>query len=112
LRLEKAEELVQYYYYQLHELLVKLKYNMAKFPSLHKFQMQMHGKCFFAFASAFLMFPILTATETDGDFESLMGCNDKALAFKRRLYKNPRFQEVAKKVLPFLDRKGLLDDEM
>jgi hypothetical protein len=48
--------------------------------------------------------------DKDADFESLMSRDDRALGFKRRLYQNPKYQAVAKEILPMLDRKGILDE--
>lgn len=56
------------------------------------------------------MFPAMISEDKDSNFEILMSCDDDAMRFKRRFYKNPRFQAVAKLTLPILDRKGLLDD--
>jgi Ecdysteroid kinase-like family len=47
LRLERIEELIQYYYYELRDLLSRLNYDMRKFPTLHGFQMQVFKKYFY-----------------------------------------------------------------
>lgn len=45
----------------------------------------------------------------DADFESLMMDDAKALRFKRKLMKNPKYQAILRKILPQFDREGLLD---
>lgn len=51
----------------------------------------------------------MISKDKDADFESLMSRDTRALGFKRRVFKNPRYQAVAKKTLPILDAKGILD---
>lgn len=62
------------------------------------------------FTSCLLIFPVMVSTDKDADFESLQNRDERALGFKRRIYQNPKCQAVAKKILPMLDRKGILDD--
>lgn len=52
----------------------------------------------------------MIAQDKDADFESLMSRDERALGFKRRIFKNPRYQRVAKLILPLLDQKGILDE--
>ena len=47
LRQEKMEELIQFYYYELSDLLKRLDYDRAKIPSLHNFQLQVLKKYFY-----------------------------------------------------------------
>lgn len=47
LRQEKMEELIQFYYYELSDLLERLDYDKAKIPSLQKFQLQVLKKYFY-----------------------------------------------------------------
>lgn len=124
------EELQQHYYYELKSLLTNLGYDMKKFPSLHEFHAQILKKYFYgekifyflikcslnlkkylpAFTSCLLIFPVMISKDKDADFESLMSRDSRALGFKRRIFKNPRYQTVAKKTLPLLDVKGILDE--
>ena len=48
--------------------------------------------------------------DKDANFESLQGEDERSMGFKRRALRNPRYIEIAKKILPMLDRKGLLDE--
>jgi hypothetical protein len=124
------EELIQYYYYELKDVLTRLGYDMKKVPTLHAFQMQVfkkyiYGKmqedhhikasCFkpilsTVFTSCILIFPVMVSKDKDADFESLQLRDERAMGFKRRVYQNPRCQNMAKKILPMLDRRGVLDD--
>lgn len=52
----------------------------------------------------------MIAQEKDADFESLMKDDARAMGFKKRVFRNQRFQAVAKKILPMLDRRGILDE--
>ena len=45
----------------------------------------------------------------DADFESLMMDDEKAMRFKTRIMKNPKYQEILEHILPVFDREGLLD---
>lgn len=47
LRIERMEELIQFYYYELKDLLQRLGYDMAKLKSLHSFQNEVLQKYFY-----------------------------------------------------------------
>ena len=47
MRLENMDEMVQFYYYEVKELLGRLKYDMKKFPTLQNFQVQVLKKYFY-----------------------------------------------------------------
>lgn len=67
-------------------------------------------KFFSAFTSSLLIFAVMIAQDKDADFESLMSRDDRALGFKKRVFKNPRYQSMARRLLPLLDKKGILDE--
>jgi hypothetical protein len=48
IRFEKMEELIQFYYNELKELLTKLGYDMKNFPTHHVFQQQYLKKSFYS----------------------------------------------------------------
>ena len=52
----------------------------------------------------------MISNEKDADFETLMSQDDRAIQFKKRLVQNQYYQEVIKRALPLLDRKGILDE--
>lgn len=87
-----------------------MNFDMSKLPSLHKFQIQVQKKLFYAFTTMFLVFPVMISKDKDADFEALMSRTDRATQFKKRLMQNPYYQEVIKQALPLLDRKGILDN--
>jgi thiamine kinase-like enzyme len=47
LRIERMEELIQFYYYELKDLLQRLNYNMNKLPSLQNFHIEVLRKYFY-----------------------------------------------------------------
>lgn len=121
------EEMIQFYYYELKDVLERLGYDMKKLPTLHAFQIQVYRKyiygemkikvtmnaanfCFLAaFTSGVLIFAVMISQDKDADFESLQNLDERAKGFKRRIYQNPHYQKIAKKTLAMLDRRGVLD---
>lgn len=49
--------------------------------------------------------------DPDSCFENVVQGDEKALAFKRKLYKDVSLQEIIKKTLPTFDKFGLLDEK-
>ena len=56
-----------------------------------------------------LILPLMMSNDPESKFENVHQANDKALAFKRRLYKNESLQKIIKNTLPKFDSLGLLD---
>jgi len=54
--------------------------------------------------------PLMKSEEPDACFENAHQRTEKAIEFKRRLYKNPKVQEIIKNTLPVFDQFGLLDE--
>lgn len=54
--------------------------------------------------------PLLIADDAESNFENVHSTNDRALAFKKRLYKNRNLQKIIRKSLLKFDRLGLLDE--
>lgn len=48
--------------------------------------------------------------DPDGNFDNVHQINERALAFKRRIYKNPKTQAIIKNALPMFDQLGLFDE--
>ncbi|CAO1341354.1 unnamed protein product [Diamesa hyperborea] len=109
LRQNNIDELIQYYYHQLRDILIKLNYDMNKFPSLIEFERQISNKYFYAFPSTLLILPVMMSEDFDSCFENIHQVNERALAFKRRIYKNTNLQSIIKNILPKFDVKGLLE---
>lgn len=53
--------------------------------------------------------PIMTSDDADNDFVAHHSEDERAVNMKRRIMKNPKFQEIVKRMLPVFDRRGLLD---
>ncbi|XP_023305293.2 uncharacterized protein LOC111687109 [Lucilia cuprina] len=110
LRLHHQDELFQMYHQHFTDTLKKLKYKSNPIPSLKKFRIQAEQKKFFAMHSSVVIQPVmLNQDSTDADYNALMGEDDRAMSFKRRLYNNPIIQENLKNLLPMFDRRGLLE---
>ncbi|CAD6991944.1 unnamed protein product [Ceratitis capitata] len=108
-KLHREDELVQYYHGFLAETLRQLNYE-GHIPSLHEFCVQMELHRFYAVASSIACQALLINDQTDeADFNTLMGSDDRSYKFRHLLYKNKRTQESAIALLPYFDRKGLLD---
>ena len=72
-----------------------------------------HNYLFFyftAFSSCMITFPVHICEDDDADFEALMSTDARSIGFKSRIFANPRFKQVAIKMLPIFDRKGVLDE--
>ncbi|GAB0088775.1 hypothetical protein DMENIID0001_032390 [Sergentomyia squamirostris] len=110
IRLEKQDELVQYYYKHLKETLIDgFKYD-GKFPSLHEFQVIILKKSLQIVITVFIVQPIIILTEgVDTDLMMLMSKEGKGIKLREEMYNNPAVVEAIKKLLPYLDAKGILD---
>lgn len=57
-----------------------------------------------------IIMPLMKSEEPDACFENAHQRTEKAIEFKRRLYKNPKVQNIIKNTLPVFDQFGLLDE--
>lgn len=67
---------------------------------------------FLGFASALLIQSFLLNDkdgEQVGDVDTLTGNDERAWAYKRRIFQHPQVQKNIKNLLPVFDRWGLLD---
>lgn len=108
---EKIEEFVQIFYNELKEMLIKLDYDLNKFPELNEFQRQFFGKLFYGFVYTLLVFPIMTSDDVDNDFIAHHSRDERATNFKKRVLKSQKYQRIVKKLLPVYDRLGLLEED-
>ncbi|GAB0089712.1 hypothetical protein DMENIID0001_043040 [Sergentomyia squamirostris] len=110
LRLEKQDELVQFYYNHLKETLIDgFKYD-GKFPSLHEFQVMILKKSFYIIISVFVIQPICLLTEgIDANLILLMSKDEAGIKFREAMFNSPGVSEAIQKMLPYLDAKGLLE---
>ncbi|XP_030565870.1 uncharacterized protein LOC115766167 [Drosophila novamexicana] len=109
LHLHHQEQLIQYYFEIFSSTLRKLRYK-AHIPSLHKFQLEIKKKSFYAMHTSFSIFPIQRNVETDdADFNALMKSDQRAINFKNGCYTNPVAQKILRELLNVFDCQGLLD---
>lgn len=109
LRQSCFDELTQYYYYHLASYTAKLGYS-KKFPTFHQFQKQLLKKMFYAVYSSMIALPVqINDDPTDADFDALLGNDERSQRYRRTIMGNKRYQRIIKGLLPFFDRKGLLD---
>lgn len=64
-----------------------------------------------AFSSALLNLPLMMTRDPDSCFENVVLGDEKALAFKHKLYKDISLQAIIKNTLPTFDKYGLLDEK-
>lgn len=51
----------------------------------------------------------MLSDDEDNDFKAHNSTDERGMNFKRRILKNPKYQAIAKRMIPVFDRKGLLD---
>ncbi|XP_059621269.1 uncharacterized protein LOC132264937 [Phlebotomus argentipes] len=110
LRMQKQDELVQYYYNILKKTLIDGYKYSGKFPTLHEFQVHILKKSLQIFISAFIVQPIIVMDENvETDLFILMDKDEKGQKFTENMYRNPHVVTAVKNLLPILDAKGILD---
>ncbi|KAH8232365.1 hypothetical protein KR032_004872 [Drosophila birchii] len=110
LRREQQNGLFQFYHNIFSETLRKLDYSQNPIPSLHQFKQQVEQKRFFAMHSTVVVQPVMISQDpTDACFNALMNDDERGIRFKNRLYNNPTVQQNLQALVPFFDRKGLLE---
>ncbi|KAG5674765.1 hypothetical protein PVAND_004715 [Polypedilum vanderplanki] len=107
---EDIERLVQFYYYELKKILSDFDYDLTGFPSLHQFIIEFQKKLFFGFIYASCIISFMTSDDPDNDFETIHSKNEKSNKQRRKIMKNERFAKIFKKMLPFFDQMGILDE--
>uniref|UniRef100_A0A1Q3FKR9 Putative ecdysteroid kinase n=1 Tax=Culex tarsalis TaxID=7177 RepID=A0A1Q3FKR9_CULTA len=109
LRQTYFEELMQSYYNHLANYAKRLGCS-KKFPTSHQFQRQLLSKLFYAIFCSVIALPVqINEDSTDADFEGVLGSDEKSARYRRTIMANPRYHKIIKGLLPFFDRKGLLD---
>ncbi|KAM7361436.1 uncharacterized protein ACRADG_011917 [Cochliomyia hominivorax] len=110
LRRYHLDELFQMYHGIFTDVLKKLNYKSNPIPSLKLFRLHAEQKRFFALHSGVVIQPfMLNSDNTDADYDSLMGEDERSMNFKRRVYDNPVVQDNLKYLLPMFDQRGLLE---
>lgn len=130
LRLQRQDELVQYYHSVLVEALRKFNYHQ-RIPTLQELHIDFVTTMFYgkmlklsfsyhfiiqndvfilAFMSASLVQPLfLNENCEDADIEALHGNDERAVRFKHLMYTNKQVQANLRNLLPIFERKGILD---
>ncbi|XP_030374273.1 uncharacterized protein LOC115623868 [Scaptodrosophila lebanonensis] len=109
-RLQDQPKLVQYYYYKLVEVLKKLRY-AGYIPSLFEFQRQFEARAFYGLFGALVFQPVqLYQGQEKGSIEIILSEDESAMQFKDSVFQNDVMINKLHRLLPFFDRKGLLDD--
>ncbi|XP_053951122.1 uncharacterized protein LOC128858450 [Anastrepha ludens] len=109
LRIQRQDELIQYYHGVLADTLRKFNYG-GHVPTLHELSVQLEDRRFYAFTSSLVNHPLtISETTEDADLRSLTEISERSRNFYKNLYSNKRVQDIMKTLLPFFDRKGLLD---
>ncbi|EDV53696.1 uncharacterized protein LOC6554983 [Drosophila erecta] len=110
LRRDQQNGLFQFYHKIFTETLRKLNYRQNQIPSLHQFKLEVEQKRFFAMHSTVVVQPVMISQDpTDACFNALMNDDERGTRFKNRLYNNPTVQQNLHSLVPFFDRKGLLE---
>ncbi|KAG5674678.1 hypothetical protein PVAND_004630 [Polypedilum vanderplanki] len=104
------ERLLQFYYYELKKILLGFDYDLTEFPNLHQFIMEFYQKLFYGFVYASCIIPIMTSDDPDNNFENHHSENEKANKFRKKIMKNERFLKNFRKILPYFDQMGILDE--
>ncbi|KAG5673078.1 hypothetical protein PVAND_003153 [Polypedilum vanderplanki] len=103
------ERLLQFYYYELKKILLDFNYDLTEFPSLHQFIMEFHQKLFYGFVYASSIIPALISDKPDNNFKNHHSENEKA-KICIKIMKNERFSKIFRKILPYFDQMGILDE--
>ncbi|KAH8232367.1 hypothetical protein KR032_004870 [Drosophila birchii] len=110
LRLEKQDELVQFYFYKLVDALKKVKYS-GRIPSLFEFQQQFRTKAFYAAFASLIFEPTMVYNgKGEASMQQILSSSDKGMRFKNDLYQSAEMRKKLHHTLPFLDHLGLLDE--
>lgn len=72
--------------------------------------MQLLKKMFYSVHSSVVALPLhLNEIAEDADLDTLLAGGERSKRFKRAIMTNVKYQKIIKGLLPFFDRKGLLD---
>lgn len=56
--------------------------------------------------------PVMTSDDPDNDFTTHHSDDERAINFKKRMLKAPKYQRIVKKMLIAFDQKGILDQKV
>lgn len=102
------DKMLKLYHEQLTVTLAKLK-STTKVPTLFELHHEVHRRSFCFLVYVLIFTVMINENEKDADMQLVMGTCEKAKAFRRALFMNPRAMRTVKHFLPLWDAKGLLD---
>ncbi|KFB37117.1 AGAP003766-PA-like protein [Anopheles sinensis] len=106
---EDFDLLLQHYHGELVDTLTKLKYSKP-IPTLLDIQVEMLRKGHNGVMFSTFLIPLRLLEDTsNADLGGLLGTTEEAIAFRKRLFSHPRYQDRMEYLLNFYDRKGYLD---
>uniref|UniRef100_A0A182N4H1 CHK domain-containing protein n=1 Tax=Anopheles dirus TaxID=7168 RepID=A0A182N4H1_9DIPT len=106
---EDFDLLLQHYHAELVDTLAKLKYG-KRMPTLLDIQVEMLRKGHNGVMFTTFLIPLRLLEDTaNADLGGLLGKTEEAVAFRKRLFSHPKYQDRMEYLLNFFDRKGYLD---
>uniref|UniRef100_A0A8W7PPC6 CHK kinase-like domain-containing protein n=1 Tax=Anopheles coluzzii TaxID=1518534 RepID=A0A8W7PPC6_ANOCL len=106
---EDFDLLLQHYHGELVDTLTKLKY-AKRVPTLLDIQVEMLRKGHNGVMFSTFLIPLRLLEDTaNADLGGLLGRTEEAIAFRKRLFSHPKYQDRMEYLLNFYDRKGYLD---
>ncbi|XP_011192723.1 uncharacterized protein LOC105218687 [Zeugodacus cucurbitae] len=109
LKLKYFDYFVKYYHDNLIEYLKLLKYP-KRLPTLKEIHIDLLKKSFGAVSIIMIQMPLALLELTEAaDLCSYLGTSEVSIAFRRRMYTNPRYRRHIEKVLPWLYHRGTFE---
>lgn len=109
IKVKEFETFVYYYHSHLIENLRKLNYS-KKVPSLLDLQIDILERSPVAAMLTILHMPsVLLDPSKESNMENFLKDDEAGFNFKKSLYTNPRYFDHMMELLPFFERKGILD---
>ncbi|XP_060649750.1 uncharacterized protein LOC132786960 [Drosophila nasuta] len=103
-------EMVQFYHGKLVEALKKLNYKGA-IPTLFDFQLQFQARYFYSIFSSFCFLPaMLHSGNEEFSIQRAASFAEKDAEVRVALHKADVMRKKVRKLLPFFDKRGLLDE--
>lgn len=113
-KLENIEYYVKVYHSHLIDMLRDLEYP-SEIPTLKSLQMEMLDRGFYAVWQCFIVLPVnmmddsVINSGTESSSANLVGEDDDAKMYKRKLYGNDRYRQHMTELLHYFNNRGLMD---
>jgi aminoglycoside phosphotransferase (APT) family kinase protein len=103
------EHFIKYYHGQLVEALKLLNYS-KKIPTHKELYLDILDRSFLGVWHAFAVLPLCMAENLqESSTENLLGEDDVALNYKKKIYNNERYQRHMTDLLTYFDQRGLVE---